>query len=155
MSTQIDWSAHEALTTDKPHLVAGRLRKLAKHLRTIPRKRFDQGSWGREESCGTVAGLAGHACAVFPEKLRLKFELTPNEDGSRCGTVRRVLPSGRLAGGSRFTDQQFAMALGLDEMASYELTAWDAPHQTPKAAAKACERLADEIDRRGEAKAKP
>lgn len=64
---------------------ARRLLKLADHLETVPRQRFNMSTW----SCGTSACAMGHACEI-PAFKRLGLEI-----GIMFGSPLPVLPSGK------------------------------------------------------------
>lgn len=133
---QIDWSQYATLTTDRPARVAARLRKLAAHLRKVKPSLFDMAAWGTKTNCGTVACVAGHACAVFPKELRL------TASGYSDGLI--VYSRDGLFDGT----DAFRAAIGLDDDPACALTQPDALHRTPKLAARECERLAKEIEKR-------
>ncbi len=61
--------------------------KLADHLESLPRKRFNIGYWCREESCGTVTCAFGWCRVIFP-RSGLKVENDGWNDSIRYTTKR-------------------------------------------------------------------
>lgn len=107
-----------------------RMKRLAKHLQGVPRRGFYMGTWigpsydGKRDEhalmnaskhqyeCGMTACVGGHACLLFPELTLGKLR------GVRGGTY------------------WVARTLGLCLDHAEALVRDDAPHQTPKAAAR-------------------
>lgn len=140
----VNWRSYATLTDDnigptgKRRL--DRLDRLADYLDTVPRDKFDMQEFGvQEEGCATVACIAGHSTRVVRE-LRLEPNFV-NRMFMDLVNIRTKENHGVSA---------FADAFGLDLDVAYALTEPDAPHQTPKQAAKAVRRLAAEIRRRSE-----
>jgi len=115
-----------------PRTNIDRLLRLAALLRDLPPKDFNQGQWYgsdrdpdvRKAKCDMVCCLGGWATTIHPD-------LIFGPDGLYFQNTRAHLA--------------FAVAFGLDEDVARALTDGDAPHQTPKAAARAVENVAADL----------
>lgn len=118
-----------------PRTNINRLLRLAGLLRDLPPKNFDIGSWAEESApppkakCGMTCCIGGWATVIHPD-LTL----------SLSGGLRI---NGSYSGGSGH--KSFAKAFGLSNDAAYPLTDGDASHRTPKAAARAVEKVAADL----------
>jgi hypothetical protein len=101
------------------------LSRLAERLEKLRPTEFDMNLFCEKHSCGTVACIAGWSCIWYP-KRSAKVEAKDMFNGD----IRRL----------------FSMMFGTCEDHSSNLIRHDAPHRTPKQAAKAIRRLVKQHD---------
>jgi len=120
------------------------LLKLADHIEAVPDSGFKMDVWcsvvdgktasmehhKRQYSCGMAACVGGHAAIKFPKRLRLR----KMKDWYGKLVLGRLFlgKTSRIEGPSAFS-----RAFGICDVCAEHLTDSDAPHDTPKKAAKA------------------
>lgn len=115
------------------------LTKLARFLHRLPRKNFDQGVWTeRGSSCGTKACVAGWAAHLFPSRFRRVLDFKDENTGRSYYEItnRRTLSLGAEAFGDAFR---------ISYTDADDLCSIDAPHSTPKQAARAVMKMINRL----------
>jgi hypothetical protein len=114
-----------------------RLLLLAAKLRTVPRKRFDMGTFNgyglfKEDACGTVACAAGWATTIPAfRKVGLRFGGAPD-----CALI---VFRGHERNGGTYVALSAFFEIALDE--TFVLFSPDEGHETPKQVARNIERF--------------
>ena len=112
------------------------LTKLAQHIRRVPKKQFDIGTWvTTKPSCGTVGCIAGWAATVFPSRFKKVLDFTYNDSGGTDYCI--VHKSSGLEG-----EYAFARGFRISDRDAVELTLEKfSTKRTPKKAANAIMKL--------------
>ncbi len=120
-----------AVVDRSPEANCNRLLALARLLRGLPAKQFDMGFWvfkaNRKkkamQSCGTICCVAGWATSVHPD-LELLWDAVHNKHTGKTGA------------------DALETAFGIDSKTALFLVDADSPHQKPRQAAAAVEKVA-------------